>query len=324
MICPSCGGSVPDGSLSCPHCHAPIDVTQRISLSDATWCPGCGALVAPGEDVCPKCGSSLSGSEPRVRSTRAMDLPDIGNTGVMDLDAGDADETGVITRIESAIPASDDATTPSARGDRMPRTRAFAFAALFALLVVGGATLLITHPWDPDATRISAKTPADTSMQGFPGVVESLSGQDGSKGEHESFSAQLERAHESLGELSDRVDESVEELESVGVSGDATAREKGLEQARAISIEVSNLIDDVKEIDDGTGPNADAVKDLTTLGNWLRNRCDALCAAWRLSADSTDLDADAEKILSKAREGESYARLFSQNYESMAPASSDE
>ena len=93
-------------------------------------------------------------------------------------EASEPDDTGFIAGIESAIPGPEPEDSPGARHDRMPRPCTFAFAAVLALVVVGGSTLLITHPWDPLATQTKATEPADVSMSGFPGVVESLSGQD--------------------------------------------------------------------------------------------------------------------------------------------------
>ncbi|HBO61817.1 MAG TPA: hypothetical protein DD645_03945 [Olsenella sp.] len=322
MKCPHCGAGVPDGALSCPACRTALDVTQKISLGDATWCPSCGALVAPGEQACPKCGSSLVPEDP-VRPTRDLDLPEIGNTGMMD--ALDSGETGVMTRIESAIPPEGDESSRSALRDRIPRPRSFALAALLAVVVVGGAAVLITHPWDPTATQTKATTPADTSMSGFPGILESLTGQDvrgGSDGEGteqlDAFSV-LESSYESLSALSERVDASEESLRDVGVSGDDDARSKGLSDAQAISLEVSNLISQVGMLDDGGGAYSDDISNVITLGNWLRNRCDALTEAWQRSVDAADPAASASSILAPVEGSSDYARLFSENYDAWKP-----
>ena len=323
MICPSCGARVSDGALSCPRCHEPLDVTQKLSLSNATWCPGCGALVPSGESICPKCGTEVrpDSPAPSVRRTRSLDLPSIGDTGVIPV--GEEEETNVMTRIESAIPGADGSSTPTALGDRMPRTRSFALAAALAVAVVGGATLYITHPWDPDATSISAKTPADTSMQGFPGVVDSLSGQDDS-GERVSAAEQVAQNmsafYEELGELSARVDESEEDLRTIGVSGEKDARAAGLEGAQAIAIDISNLIDRMSGSFDDTSDWANDMGNLSTLGNWLRNRCDAIVEAWEVSAKSQDPAEDSAEIISEAARGRSFAALFSENYEDWRPS----
>lgn len=334
MRCPSCGMRVPDGSLSCPWCHADLGLTQKISLGAASWCPICGALVAPGAETCPKCGSALP-REPAARATRDLDLPQIGNTSEMRALTDDAGETGVITRIESAIPAGDADSSPAARHDRMPRTRVFLFAALAAVVVVGGATLLITHPWDPDATQTKATTPADTSQSGFPGFLDLLSGQDRSEEASSSdasdaasttdtdevFSA-ISAAYESLGDLSARVDANEESLRSDGVSADADARSSGQADAADLSIEVSNLISQIQSLDDGAGAYTSTIDNLETLGNWLRNRCDALGRSWSISVASADPVSDREKILAPAEAAQSYATLFSQSYASWEPQSS--
>lgn len=311
MICPSCGRTVPDGALVCPGCNSSLDATRKISLSGATWCPTCGALVAPGATECPKCGTTLPAEGSSARRQRDLDLPEIGNTGMMDaLGDGRPD-------IESAIPPEDDASSGARRHDRPPRTRALVLAALLAVVVVGGAALLITHPWDPTATRTSTTTPADTSMQGFPGFLESLTGQDvtsSPEGASSSVADALTEAYEQLGTLAERVDACEELLRSDGVSSEASreTREGGLEQIRAVSIDVSNAISDMTELDDGSYP--DALGDLLTLGNWLRNRCDVLTSAWELSAESEDAGADADAILAEAAASSDYRQRFEQLY----------
>lgn len=322
MKCPNCGSEVVDGALACPFCQFELGLTQKISLSSATWCPVCGALVPEGEHVCPKCHSALE-PEP-VRVTRDLELPEIGD----EEDEEGSGETGVITRIESAIPTPGQGSSPGALRDRMPRTRAMMLAAAFAVLVVGGSILLITHPWDPNATQTKATTPADTSMSGYPGSIDSLKGQDketttGTEGQGGgAILSSLTSAYEQLGSLSARVDESEATLRSDGVSGDADARAAGSEDATALSLEVSNLISTIQSTSDADGFYSDAKNNLLTLGNWLRNRCDALTESWGLSASSDDPAADEDAILLPMDAAAGYARLFEENYDSWAPSQS--
>lgn len=308
MICPSCGKSVADDALMCPWCHAPIEMTRKMSLKGAQWCPSCGVLVAPGTRECPKCGTVLPDPSAGGRRQRDLDLPEIGNTGIMD----------VVHDIESAIPSESSDELGARRADRPPRARALVLALILAVLVVGGAVLLITHPWDPQATRISATTPADTSMQGFPGFITSLTGQDSSSGgqaSRVSASEALEDAHESLGELYSRYEESEELLRSEGVGGDMDAEglSDGLDGARAVSLEVSNLIAGLGDYDDGS--NSEQVAGLETLGNWLRNCCDALTDAWSAAASSDDVEADSDAILSELDAARDYAARFEDAYD---------
>lgn len=325
MRCPSCGAKIADDALECPTCHAAVDVTRKISLSGASWCPSCGALVRPGAEACPSCGASLRRDAPR-RRTRDLDLPEIGNTGVMDAIDDAAGRTGSMTRIESAIPPSSDEESPSARRDRMPRPRAFAFAALFAVVIVGGAALLITHPWDPSATQTRAKEPADTSMSGFPGFVESLTGQDvgpGSSTSSVDLAEQLTSLRDDLKNLSSRADESEGLLREVGVSGTPEERSSGLEGARQLSLDVSNTVSSISELSGAGSAYDESASGLLTLANWLRNRCDALTEAWERAAASEDPSADRDSILAPLSEAADYARLFSEEIDDWSPSTSE-
>lgn len=327
MKCPCCGSRVPEGAIRCPRCRAALDVTQKISLEGASWCPSCGALVAPGATSCPKCGADLADREPPQHPVRDIGLPEIGDTGVLDAEDG-SDDTGVIARIESAIPP-EDGSSSSARRDRIPRPRAFVLAALLAILVVGGSVLLITHPWDPTSSQ-RATEPADTSMSGYPGFLEFLTGQDRgsatsstSDGDSESEDEEeeepltpleaIEQAFDELSELAEEVDASEALLRTDGISGDDDARSAGLSEAGLVSIEVSNLIASAQDLDDDDGAYTDAIANLVTLGNWLRNRCDALTEAWQLSVDSSDPAADEASILAPVEAASVYATLFEQN-----------
>lgn len=323
LSCPHCGKVVRDGALTCPYCHASLDVTQRLSLSDASWCPDCGALLAPGARSCPKCGRVMErGPARRVRSD--MDLPDIGGTG----DLSGAERTGAMTRIESAIPSVSEGASAGVSRDHMPRPRAFAFAAIFALFVVGGATLLITHPWDPTATITRASEPADTSMSGFPGVVDTLSGQDSSSDVEDRpatdpFDAVLD-AHAQLADLEAEVGESEDALRSALEAGDSSGLQDGLESAQSVSLHVSNLISNAALLDDDDGAYAQDLENIQTLGNWLRNRCDALTSAWQQAVDAADLTSAADSITATLDGASDYERLFDQNYDAWTPAHVEE
>lgn len=323
MICPNCGASVADGALRCPRCRFELGVTQKISLNEATWCPSCGALVAPGAEVCPKCGARVHPEVPS-RPTRDLDLPEIGNTFETQ-----ALREGAVPDIESAIPSAEDGAASSR--DRLPRTRVFVVAAVCAVLVVGGGTLLLAHPWDPGSSNISAKTPADTSKSGFPGTLQTLTGQDGhaqsddsgaqgddgAQGEQQDEQQEetLSSFHDRLGELSARADALEQDLSSVGVSGTADERSSKQQEMYALSIEVSNLIADLPNASDAQ-QDPESAQDLSSLASWLRNRCDALSKAWELSRDATDPSAESKGILAAAQAGASYASLFSEHFDS--------
>lgn len=317
MRCPTCGAELSDSALVCSRCHSSVDVTRKISLSGATWCPTCGALVPPGADTCPKCLSSVR-EERRPRSHRDLKLPEIGDTSSMDALVPDEGNTGVMTRIESAIPPVSGEESPSASRDRIPRTRFFALTGLLALLVVGGAALLITHPWDPTAGEMRAKEPADTSMSGFPGALDSLSGQDSEQNVSDQtldLAEILTADHESLGELAEKIGESEGDLRSVGVSGSSQERADGLERAEELAVELSNLVTSIQGMCGGGSEYDESASELATMASWLRNRCDALVESWQRSASSQDPAAEEEDILAPVEGASDYARLFDEGYE---------
>ena len=334
MLCPHCGASVRDGAPTCPGCGASLGPARRISLEESAWCPSCGALVTRGLDVCPKCGAGL-GAAGGTRE-RDLDLPGFEDEAPASLGADDPDG---MARIESAIPAAGEGASSSFyRRERAPRVRRFLLVAVLAVVVVGGAALLITHPWDPDATSISATTPADTSLVGFPGFLEYLTGQDDAASDDEDAASDEEtsssdeeaeveltpaeqalEAWEALGDLRERVAASEEALASDGTSGDADARSAGYSEAYAIAIELSNLISEMDAIETDDEDLAEDISELDTLGNWLRNRVDALVDAWELSCSVDDASAHADSILGTLAAADAYLGYFDEYYDAWEP-----
>ncbi len=348
MICPNCHSEIPDGAVDCPVCSSQLGLTQVINLQDASWCPNCGALMAAGLTVCPKCltlvGEKDEG-EPAERSLRDIELPNIddidatsqiGVPTVPSLDALQRKHEPEPARdeavIESAIPAAGaDAPSASMRHDKLPKIKDLVFAGVFAVLVVSGLALLVTHPWDPNNTSSRATTPIDTSTAGSPGNVETLTGQDGVKATSASdkLFETLESDYTRLGELANQVNNNESSIFSIGISSDLSARQQGQSDLYAISIEVSNLISSLSGLDDGAGAYAETISNLTTLGNWLRNRCDSLTEAWALSVDSADPAADASSIeypvtkTYQTSSKSSYQILFEENYENWKPVKAE-
>ena len=337
MLCPHCGASVRDDATTCPGCGAALGPVRRISLEESAWCPSCGALVSRGLDVCPKCGAGL-GAAGGSRE-RDLELPDFEEEVPAASDVGDQAD---MARIESAIPAAGEGASSSFyRRERAPRVRRFLLVGVLAVVVVGGAALLITHPWDPDATSTSATTPADTSLVGFPGFLEYLTGQDDAASEDDEEVAsddgedasssdegteveltpaeQALEAWESLGDLRERVAASEEALASDGVSGDADARSAGYSEAYAIAIELSNLISETSGIETDDEDLAEDLSELDTLGNWLRNRVDALVDAWELSCSVDDASAYADSILGTLAAADAYLGYFDEYYDAWEP-----
>ena len=328
MICPVCGSAVPDGLDVCPACHANLAATRVMPRLTGTWCPSCGALVPSGSDTCPKCGMPV-GAPSRAPERRAA------RERRMEERLLERERTASLPRIESAIPSEPDPSVEGVYGrERLPHTKVFLVAALASVLVVGGAALVITHPWNPDLNDARASTPADTSQAGFPGTVSKLSGQDGvsdtvpasvASADETTFAA-LSDAYGRLEGLSSRADDLEALLDEKGTSGTAQERAEGAKQAQQLSYDVSNLVTEISNIDvQTTGTYVDQREHVATLASWLRNRIEAINESWQLSAESDDPEADASKILrpmrgNRASDGDqAYVNLFSKNYEAWKP-----
>ena len=87
-----------------------------------------------------------------------------------------------------------------------------------------------------------------------------------------------------------------------------------------------NAVGDAPVIGGGSvhSRNSDSVSELATIANWLRNRCDSLTRAWELAEGASDLSSVEGSIDSLLDASRDYGRLFSESYDSWAPAESDE
>ena len=354
MICPNCGTHIPDDVLRCPACHYDLLMTTKLPRLEGTWCANCGALVPDGSDTCPSCGmpvavtrrrvtdepdTPISSEEPASESEEIdrlvprVEMKD--EAGESDEGDGEvsAEETHAMPRIESAVPAGPDADGPADEGERMPRTRVSLVAAIASIVIVGGFILLVAHPWDANLFSTRATEPADTSMAGYPGEVETLSGQDsGSEASVEEKSGdevtyeQLSQIYQRLGEIEDELAQSQKDLEDTGISGDQTARNAKKASQDALATEISNLISQTGQVDVTSGTYADEVDNLQKLGNWLRNWSDALSEGWERSVSSDDPSSEENYILgpvANAQNGSgmnSYRQLFDTNYGDWEPA----
>ncbi len=342
MICPTCGTHIPDGSFVCPACHASVSMTVAMPQLQGRWCPSCGALMGWEDEVCPSCGLPVERAwgapqpeQPADQASEGADAVPVEPTPAEAI-ASEADDTRSIPRIESAIPAERDPQSKVVANEGMPSRRSLTLAVVASALLICGIALAITHPWNPDAFSIKATQEADTSMAGFPGTVEALSGQDSNgspavevlTGDDATY-AQLSEAYGKLGSYARRADESEELFGEVGFGTNLDERTRGKREAEALAIDVSNLIDGLGEVDVTSGTYVTELEHLTTLGNWLRNRVDGLLAAWRADLESENPAAEEQRLRSilAADVGEdgrnAYKALFDDNYDAWAPERKD-
>ena len=301
-------------------------MTRVMPKLTGTWCSSCGALVPAGATVCPKCGmpvepAHVSSAVEQMEHRRAEDR------------ALERERTSSLPRIESAIPSEPDPSSESAYGrERLPHTKVFALAAIASLLLVGGLTLVIAHPWNPNLNDTRATTPADTSQAGFPGTISALQGQDKvasttsvESADDLTYNSLLE-AYESLKDISDRADDLDSRLDATGISGSSEDRSAALEEAKQLSLDASNVVTTISNIDVvTTGTYTDQKTNVSTLASWLRNRVEAIYDAWEISAGSSDPAADKSKILApmvgnrESDGSEAYVNLFKKNYDAWKP-----
>lgn len=304
------------------------------------WCPSCGVAVAWEDEVCPSCGLPLervwdAPSEPKVAvESLALENDDDPEPAedVEEPVVDDASDTRAMARIESAIPAEDDPESKIAVQERLPRTRAFLLASVASAMLIISLALWITHPWDPNANSIKATEERDTSMAGFPGTVESLSGQDEEpqsvvevpSGDDATF-AQLDEAYEKLGHYEERADQSTALFYEKAITGSLDERSQAKRDAAALAIDVSNLIDTLGQVDVTSGTYAEDLDNLITLSNWLRNRVDRISLAWDAALKSENPSADEQRLMAllEAENGDdgknAYEKLFEDNYEQWRP-----
>lgn len=302
------------------------------------WCSSCGSLLSWDDQVCPCCGLPAEEVwDAPVGTPAGAGTPSEEEAGASPLDeetvlVSETADTRAIPRIESALPPERDPESRVEAQEVMPASRSLVLAALASVLLVCGIALYITRPWDPNAYSIKATEEADTSMAGFPGTVEALRGQDSDgsasvevpSGDDAIF-AQVEDAYAKLGTYAERADESEELFVAVAFGSDLTERTRGKREAEALAIDVSNLIDQLSEIDTSSATYVDDIDHLLTLGNWLRNRVDGLVAAWTADLESSDPAADEQRLreLLTADAGQNginaYKALFDENYAAWQP-----
>jgi hypothetical protein len=294
--------------------------------------------------------AGASQKDPSSRSTPSEeDLPDVGEdeeddgdqespTSVLDLDA---EKTNALPRIESSIPSEEDVREGVFEHEKTPHRRVVVLVVLASLIVVGGVTLFIAHPWDPNFFSAQPTADADMSKAGFPGTIEKLQGQDSETAQTSDAATDaattssgdpifdsLSSDYAQLADLRDQVDANESTFDQSAITGDLATRVAGKNDADALGITISNLITDIKKIDVSSTPYAEDQEHLTTLANWLRNRTDALSEAWALDVASDDPSADEAKIKAPLDRNagsdgtSSYATLFSENYSAWEPVKS--
>lgn len=315
MRCPSCGTLVDDGLDLCPACHAALGSDPHHTQNDVLWCESCGSAIPQDRDTCPVCGMPVAS---------AFD----------DMPAEEEPREDDANELVSAIPP-DPTEKPDelqVLEDRRRRIRYLFVAACAALLIVGGGTLAITRPWDPNAYTIHATADADTSMEGFPGTVTHLSSQDRIENAvWESYLSDVEDFlngfRERMWAMSLEADVLYESLPGMTSVGDISVVH---DRAREVSKLRSELADTSTLATRLVLPNVELDKErdnLLVLSTYLRGELEILDKAWQAADSANDIESAgteariAVQRASRARDFSEWRNLFKNAYETTSSSS---
>lgn len=290
MVCPNCGTHVPDDAVRCPACRAQIDATMSMGRLEGTFCPSCGALVTEDLQTCPKCGMPIE-----QVGVGAPDAPPVNERPAI--------RTEEAPSLESAIPSIPEPGEVSLQDFvHESASRHILLTVILSLFVVGGATLIITHPWNPDANDVSATVEADTSSVGFPGELQTLSAQDTPPGQTYDEQAvdkntydTLLSAYASYRTIHNELEESDTLVRQLAGTGNVDAIDAGYEGFYEVSVKLDELLLEVGQTDVTTGTYEQDKNNIVALGGWLSDWRDALDSAWSLC--SSYPEAPAEEVL---------------------------
>ena len=273
MNCPHCGASIPDGMEACPACHVKL-IGPDVSGEPTVWCESCGSPVPEGVEACPVCGLPVKDAYEdwdEEETTVVKEAPK---------------EDGEAASLTSAIPPAPEAGDAERGTDDAPtHMRLVIVAAIAALLVVGGTTLYITRPWDPNAYITHATEDADTSMEGFPGTVTHLSGQDLIEdSERTEYLKNAERTTDDFMKLMGEVDAECAELEvpvedflETGLLGESSGSAAKAESMRE---RFETAYEEVAGFDMRGSSYEERHGSILVTAEYLQGRVRCVCDAW--------------------------------------------
>jgi len=135
----------------------------------------------------------------------------------------------------------------------------------------------------------------------------------------------LDSDYQKFGDLSKRLDDNEKTFDQLAITGSDQERADAQQEAEQISLDISNVISDLSSLDDSNGNYRQTIENLTKLGNWLRNRSDALSEGWKRSVASNNPSQDKDNILAPVDNirdssgSSSYQKLFDENYVNWKP-----
>ena len=271
MRCPQCGALVQDDLDRCPTCNSALEIQS--SIESAAWCKSCGSSIPSGSKTCPVCGLPVEGA-----------FDDDWGEGESEQSVADGLVEGPV--LQSAIPPRPEPGQEEEEHDDAPtRMRLVVATTLAALALVGGTTLFITRPWNPDAYKTHATEDADTSMEGFPGTITHLSAQD--QIEDAERTEYLRNAEESIDAFLPYMTEVGDKCAALEGPTEAYTETGTMEERIDYLSEVSEMRDKYEEelqkisdYDMRGSDHATLYERLKVCAGYLKGRLEAFCYVW--------------------------------------------
>ena len=183
-----------------------------------------------------------------------------------------------------SAPTTVERTVAAATGHAWHNRVLTVVALVSAVLFVGGTTLYITRPWDPNAYAIHSFVDADTSMEGYPGVLTHLSGQDSVEAaEQQAYvdgaAGSLDTFEQQMGERAGEADSILSQLEAYLAGSD---------------VDLSSLATSTHALKDAFASEVAAMEALDLDGTELASRKQSLAMlAGYLTSEISMIDAAA-------------------------------
>ncbi len=298
-----------DEAEVCPACHHRLKSTHAEEDYEARWCASCGSPIPGGLNACPECGMPIKGAFDEGRGERFS----VGKV----VEAKKPEAQG----FKSAVPPAPRNGGEAVLTEERPRnTRLALLAVLTALVVVGGTTLFIVHPWNHSVYATHALMDADTSMDGFPGELPYLHSQDRvEEGEYQTqlniAIQQVNDVYKRLGELAAMLNESHQSLRACIDRGYVMADDSvrttemaGMQKELEDDATMLSGIDFPKETEFMKKRN-----DLLVLVGYMRGAANVLADAWSMARrenGSPDVVFHVRSILEGERSDHGFQEWF--------------
>lgn len=312
MNCPHCGAHVPHDADVCPQCNK--EITRDVpDDAPAAWCNSCGSPIPANVKACPVCGMPMAG---------AFD------DGWEDADKGDDAKGGEPEpELASALPPAPEPGEDAGVGEAPIRRRLVILATVAALIVVGGTTLYITRPWDPDAYITHATEEADTSEEGSVHSVSHLTGQDliedAERAEYlKDAETKVKDSITLMGEVADFCTTCEGKVDKLLLDGELP-QETGLEQLGTYRESLSSMYEDVSALDLRGSSYEGVAKNLLVVAQYLQGRVDTLYGVCEILEGATDVATATVAVEAKLASGsegrslEDWRRLYENAYASL-------